>query len=81
MTVDRSYKASLTQSTIQAYGGPVIKAQEMTVDQWSDGVDENLVPMDRTGDPLFFLITPQRFPDLPAATVARAAEVSPELYD
>ena len=71
-----AYTGSLRDSTVQALGGPLIKAKDMTVDQWVDGVDTNLVPMDRAGDPLYFLITHQTLPDLPESTTVEVATVS-----
>ena len=48
----------------------------MKIDQWAQAVDTNLVPMDRTGEPLHSVITPRRFPELPPAMVTEVAEVS-----
>ena len=74
--MSKQYTDSLTDSTVQALGGPLIKAKDMTVDQWVDGVDTNLVPMDRAGDPLYFIITHQTLPDLPESTTVEVATVS-----
>ncbi|GFO45023.1 reverse transcriptase [Plakobranchus ocellatus] len=68
--VDDMYNKSMTHSYIKSLGGSIILAEKMTLNQWSEGVDLNLVAMDRAGDPLYFLITPQAFPELPGSTVA-----------
>ena len=47
-----------------------------TVSDWIAQLDTNLVPMDRSGDPLYYLITPHTLPELPEATAVEAAEVS-----
>lgn len=63
-SVDDSYKSSLSYSAITALGGPIIAAENLRIDQWTQQVATNLVAMDRIGDPLYFLITPERFPEI-----------------
>ncbi|KAK3795931.1 hypothetical protein RRG08_018315 [Elysia crispata] len=72
-SVDKSYSNSMTYSSITSLGGPLIFSSDMKIDQWAQAVDTNLVPMDRTGDPLYFVITPRRFPELPPAMVTEVA--------
>ncbi|BFZ08576.1 hypothetical protein BsWGS_11613 [Bradybaena similaris] len=77
------YSNMMTHSYIKSHGGPLYKVGNMSLDDWTEGVDENLVPIDRSGDPLYFLVTPGTLPELPATTVAGVEEIvrqSIELY-
>ncbi|KAH9492031.1 Macrophage-expressed protein 1 protein [Bulinus truncatus] len=78
-----SYNKSLTHSLVKTLGGPIYQPEIMTIDSWAKGIDQNLVPMDRTGDPLYFLVTPQTLPELPTTTVSELEQIvrhSIELY-
>ncbi|CAG5120709.1 unnamed protein product [Candidula unifasciata] len=82
-TVDDMYQKIMTHSYTKSYGGPLFKPGNMSLDDWTDGVDDNLVPIDRSGDPLYFLITPTLLPELPSTTVAEVEKIvrqSIELY-
>ncbi|KAK6993904.1 macrophage-expressed 1 protein [Biomphalaria glabrata] len=82
-SMNESYNKSLTHSIVKTLGGPLYRAENMTLDDWTKGVDKNLVPMDRTGDPLYFLVTPQTLPELPITTVNELEKIvreSIELY-
>ena len=57
-----------------SYGGPPIKAN-FTLDEWVDEIPNNLVALDRDGDPLYYVITPRTLPDLPLDTVRGVANV------
>ncbi|GFR96821.1 macrophage expressed protein [Elysia marginata] len=70
----QSYKRNLRDSTMQAFGGPLIKVKDMNLDEWVKNVDSNLIPIDRSGDPLYYLINPHTLPDLPEATAHEAAK-------
>ncbi|BFZ08575.1 hypothetical protein BsWGS_11615 [Bradybaena similaris] len=80
---DDMYSKMMTHSYIKSHGGPLYKVGNMSLDDWTEGVDENLVPIDRSGDPLYFLVTPGMLPELPATTVADVEKIvrqSIELY-
>lgn len=82
-TVNDLYNKSMTHSIVKTFGGPLFKDENMSLDQWTNGVDKNLVPMDRAGDPLYFLVTPHTLPELPPTTVAEVEKIvrqSIELY-
>ncbi|XP_059156143.1 macrophage-expressed gene 1 protein-like [Physella acuta] len=72
-----AYLDQLTHSFIHTFGGPNFRSN-MTVDEWALEVDNNLVPMDRTGDPLYFFITTQTLPELPRFTVAEVENLVKE---
>ncbi|XP_065908403.1 macrophage-expressed gene 1 protein-like [Dysidea avara] len=58
------YFSRRTSSYITTYGGPPYK-NNFTVDYWENGLDDNLVAIDREGIPLHFAIIPEAFPELP----------------
>uniref|UniRef100_A0A2C9LVF4 MACPF domain-containing protein n=1 Tax=Biomphalaria glabrata TaxID=6526 RepID=A0A2C9LVF4_BIOGL len=74
------YDKSVRQSYIYTFGGPKFKTN-MSVDQWADGVDSNLVAMDRAGDPLHFFITPQTLPELSDYVIEGVAKMVQEAIE
>ena len=60
----KGYQQSITASSIKAYGGPPFGAN-FTVKDWEAELRNNLVPIDRLGDPLYYVIEPEVFPELP----------------
>lgn len=79
---DTSYNKQVTNSYIKAHGGPLLGANA-TAEKWIAGVDLNLVPVDRAGEPLYFLVTERMLPELPRGTVAELEKIvrhSVELY-
>ncbi|XP_055883673.1 macrophage-expressed gene 1 protein-like [Biomphalaria glabrata] len=78
-----SYSKATTHSVVKSYGGPLFDLGSTNLSAWTQGVDKNLVPMDRTGDPLNYLVKPQLLPDLPYSTVDALEKVirrSIEMY-
>uniref|UniRef100_A0A2C9JCU5 MACPF domain-containing protein n=1 Tax=Biomphalaria glabrata TaxID=6526 RepID=A0A2C9JCU5_BIOGL len=78
-----AYTREMTHSVLKTYGGPLYDPEIMTLSDWAKGVDKNLVPMDRTGDPLNYLVKPQLLPELPYSTVDALEKVirrSIEMY-
>ncbi|RUS70817.1 hypothetical protein EGW08_021424, partial [Elysia chlorotica] len=71
--VDAAYASSLTYSYVQALGGPKVFSDDFSADDWAKEVNTNLVPMDRSGDPLYYLITAQTLPELPENLVVEVA--------
>ncbi|KAK3758574.1 hypothetical protein RRG08_064264, partial [Elysia crispata] len=69
-----TYSGLVTESSIRAMGGPLMDPKAISVSDWTSMVDTNLVPMDRSGDPLYYLINPHTLPELPEATAVEAAE-------
>ncbi|KAH9492028.1 Macrophage-expressed protein 1 protein [Bulinus truncatus] len=64
-----SYNTATEHSLMITLGGPLLLLEDTSLDSWIKGVDRNLVPMDRNGDPIYFFITPQTLPELPITTV------------
>lgn len=59
-----TYKSNVVHSKIHTFGGPPFRAN-FSINDWEDGLPNNLVAIDRAGDPLHFAITPQALPELP----------------
>ena len=68
-----AYLASRTSSYIRTYGGPPYRSN-FTVDYWEDGLDDNLVAIDREGVPLHFAIIPEALPELPPTITLELAQ-------
>uniref|UniRef100_A0A0B7B0Q7 receptor protein-tyrosine kinase n=1 Tax=Arion vulgaris TaxID=1028688 RepID=A0A0B7B0Q7_9EUPU len=82
-TRNETYERMLTHSFVKSHGGPMFQSGNMTIDDWINGVDDNLVSMDRSGDPLYFLVTPNLLPEVPVTTVSEVEKIvrqSIELY-
>ncbi|KAJ8302098.1 hypothetical protein KUTeg_021085 [Tegillarca granosa] len=77
------YLQNRTHSHINSYGGPVFKPQNFTLNKWGEQIDNELVAMDRSGDPIYFLITPYSLPELPPSVVYKliqSVKTAVELY-
>lgn len=61
----QTYASSQTHSTVYTYGGQPYKPLNFSINDWVDGIGNDLVAVDRSGDPLHFLITKEQFPELP----------------
>ncbi|XP_031573631.1 macrophage-expressed gene 1 protein-like isoform X2 [Actinia tenebrosa] len=59
-----TYLKNVAHSKIYTYGGPPYRAN-FSINQWEDGLPNNLVAIDRSGDPLHYTITPEALPELP----------------
>ena len=70
-TLVTQYAQSRTHSTVRSHGGPIYKPLNFSVNDWATDIDNNLVAIDRAGDPLHFLITSELFPELPVSTLAQ----------
>ncbi|XP_053395398.1 macrophage-expressed gene 1 protein-like [Mercenaria mercenaria] len=57
-----SYRMS---SEIVTLGGKITKANEELLGTWLDSLENNLVAIDRFGEPLFFYVREEYFPDIP----------------
>ncbi|KAH9492024.1 Macrophage-expressed protein 1 protein, partial [Bulinus truncatus] len=82
-TLSNSYTNSLTHSLVKTLGGPIIQPENISIDAWAKGIDQNLIPLDRAGDPLYFMVTAQTLPELPPSIVIEVEQVvrlSIELY-
>lgn len=63
------YLGNRSHSRVETYGGPIFKPVNFSLNDWGDEIGDDLVPLDRAGDPLFFLITPYSLPELPNSVV------------
>ena len=82
-TMIDEYQQSRTSSIINTFGGPVFKPQNYTADNWISNMENNLVALDRSGDPLYYVITPEVLPGVPESTVYETYEsvkAAVELY-
>lgn len=73
-TFQDEYMGNMTHSTVRTNGGPAIRAN-FTIQYWEDGLQNELVAVDRSGDPLHFLITPSTLPELPEPTIKDLSEL------
>lgn len=57
------YNKNVKDSKIFTFGGPPA-GENFSIASWEDGLENNLVAIDRQGDPLHNLITPNTLPEL-----------------
>ncbi|XP_067660714.1 macrophage-expressed gene 1 protein-like [Haliotis asinina] len=63
-TAIEKYQQQRSSSRVFAFGGPEFKVSNFSADDWISGVEKNLVAIDRQGDPIFYLITAAKLPEL-----------------
>ena len=63
-----------TYSRVYSWGGPPFNIN-MSVAEWVEGIPNAMVAIDRTGDPLYFAITPTTLPEIPESTVYQLADL------
>ncbi|KAL3843222.1 hypothetical protein ACJMK2_021167 [Sinanodonta woodiana] len=63
------YTNSRVHSKINTFGGPVIRPNNNSINEWSADLDANLVAVDRSGDPIYYVITPDVLTEIPESTV------------
>ena len=61
-------------SEVVTIGGPPFKPN-MTLNEWEEGVPNALVAIDRSGDPLHYVINPTTLGELPEPTVRQLADL------
>ncbi|OWF37402.1 macrophage-expressed gene 1 protein-like [Mizuhopecten yessoensis] len=61
----KEFSNSVEHSTIKTYGGPSYQPNTFKLDTWAEGLDDNLVAVDKEGTPLYYFITASAFPELP----------------
>ena len=57
------YTKNTVYSTVLTFGGPPFRAN-FSINQWEDQLIDELVAVDRSGDPLHYAITPASLPEL-----------------
>ena len=73
-TSSDSYSKNSSHSQIHTIGGPPFRSS-FSIDQWENRLPNNLVAVDRAGDPLNFAITPEVFPELTDSLLIQLDEV------
>ncbi|XP_046547688.1 macrophage-expressed gene 1 protein-like [Haliotis rubra] len=63
-TAIEKYQKQRSSSLVFAFGGPEFKVSNYSANDWVGGVEKNLVAIDREGDPIFYLITTAKLPEL-----------------
>ena len=67
------YHNNRYHSQVITIGGPPVHPN-MTIDEWTSGIWGSLVAVDRSGDPLHYVITPTVLPELPSPTLRELVE-------
>ena len=67
-SASKSFLNSRTHSQVVTVGGPPF-SPNLTLQEWENGVANALVSIDRSGDPLHFVINPSTLPFLPENTI------------
>ena len=70
----KQYAENTAYSTVSTIGGPPFRAN-FSIDQWEDQLIDDLVAVDRSGDPLHYAITPDRLPELSEELTFKLANV------
>ncbi|KAL4224797.1 membrane-attack complex / perforin [Mactra antiquata] len=63
------YLKQRTTSKIMTFGGPVFRPKNYTANMWGDSIQNELVALDRSGDPLYYAVTDINLPDVPLPIV------------
>lgn len=77
------YLGNRSHSRVETYGGPVFKPINFSLNDWGAEIGDDLVALDRSGDPLYFLITPYSLPELPTSAVyklIKSVKTAIEIY-
>ena len=84
LSVDKShidsFMSNRTHSEFITYGGPSF-APHFSLSDWEAGVAEELVAIDRSGIPLYSVITPNTLPDLHLIMVQMVSDTVQEAVD
>ena len=76
----KGFANNLTYSEIITAGGPPFSLN-MTLAEWESGIPNALVAIDRSGNPLHFVINPTTLPTLPERMVRSVSEYIHEAID
>lgn len=68
------YTKNTVYSTVYTFGGPPFRVN-FTINQWEDQMQDELVAVDRSGDPLHYAITPGSLPELSEDSTFELANV------
>ncbi|NXF10142.1 MPEG1 protein, partial [Smithornis capensis] len=70
----KQYLENRTNSRVESIGGTPFYPG-ITLKNWQERIQNQLVALDRSGLPLYFFITPSTLPELPTPTVKRLARL------
>ncbi|KAH3857758.1 hypothetical protein DPMN_100373 [Dreissena polymorpha] len=77
------YQKSKTSSQILTYGGPIFSPVNFSANQWSENLFNDLVALDKSGDPIYYLVNDVNLPDVPPSVVyqvSRQVKEAVEVY-
>ena len=70
----KQYTNNTVYSTVSTFGGPPFRVN-FTINQWEDQLIDDLVAVDRSGEPLHYAITPGSLPELSDELTFKLADV------
>lgn len=68
------YRQNLIASDLMTIGGPPL-TEDITINDWQNGIQDNLAIIDRSGDPVSFTITPANFPEMEGAVLRNVTKI------
>ena len=72
------YLTLRTHSSVKTHGGPLFKPVNFSINEWVDGIGNNLATIDRSGDPLNLVINSNNFAQLPISVLQKTASMVEE---
>nr|AMZ02449.1 macrophage expressed protein-like protein [Himasthla elongata] len=73
-SVAQRYNRQNTHSRVNSFGGPIFRAYQMNLSDWEQGLDDQLVAIDRSGQPIHELITGRSMPELAEHVILRLSK-------
>ncbi|CAH8874147.1 unnamed protein product [Trichobilharzia szidati] len=70
-SIAENYESKITYSEILTYGGPIIHMSSVNLSYWEADLDNQLVAIDRSGQPIYEIITDRSLPELPGNMILR----------
>ncbi|XP_053388386.1 macrophage-expressed gene 1 protein-like [Mercenaria mercenaria] len=64
-TMIDEYKKERTSSAVITIGGPAFRPKDFTANNWTDFIANEMVALDRSGEPLYSIIRDSDFPNVP----------------
>ncbi|XP_071951121.1 macrophage-expressed gene 1 protein-like [Antedon mediterranea] len=73
-TMNEYYRTNRTDSKLETYGGDPFRVNQ-TINEWQDGLPNNLVAINKYGDPLHYVVTPETLPNIPEPTLTNVSNL------
>ncbi|TGZ38186.1 hypothetical protein CRM22_011305, partial [Opisthorchis felineus] len=70
-SVATNYGRKVTHSRVTSYGGPIFQANDLNLSKWESGLDDELVVIDRSGVPIYELISSRSLSELDEEMIGR----------